>query len=226
MQRMTSSYQRACSVPQSCFTNPKNVLGAIASDLDDYLSKRQPRGKFLELSGSGRNALNRKNVLGPIRCDSSPPNTTTNPKNVLRANDVVARYRTPSGTRKMFLDLRARLEVLADRKMLLELSPSWRPAIAITPSAITKWIGAAAQSSRMLRWIPFQWKNVLRPAMLGPSTMPNVFFVLSVTPGPLMRFDLGQRIRRTWTQPRSEAATDDRAQLVRPRGHLISSPQF
>ena len=36
----------------------------------------------------------------------------------------------------------------------------------------------------------FPVENVLRPAMLDPSTMPNVFFVPSVTPGP-MRFDLG-----------------------------------
>ena len=41
--------------------------------------------------------------------------------------DLSSGAETPSGTRKMFLDLRARLEVLAARKMLLELFPSWRP---------------------------------------------------------------------------------------------------
>ena len=32
--------------------------------------------------------------------------------------------------------------------------------MAITPSAITKWIGAVAQISRMLRRIPFQWRTL------------------------------------------------------------------
>ena len=47
---------------------------------------------------------------------------------------------------------------------------------------MTKWTGAVAQISRMLRWIPFQWRTFFGQPYLVPGTMPNMFFMLRVTP--------------------------------------------
>jgi len=43
--------------------------------------------------------------------------------------------------------------------------------MAITPSAITKWIGAVAQISRMLRRIPFQWRTLRPPPQYEPEAL-------------------------------------------------------
>src|SRR5258707_15685787 len=55
--------------------------------------------------------------------------------------------------------------------------------MATTPSAMTKCIGAVAQISRMLRWMPFQCRTFLGQPYFVPGSTPNMFFMLSVTPG-------------------------------------------
>ncbi len=65
------------------------------------------------------------------------------------------------------------------------------PSIAMTASAITKLMGTVAQTSRMLCWMPLQWRMFFGQPYLLPGTTPNMFFMLRVTPDQWCVLTLG-----------------------------------
>ena len=101
---MTPSRQRFCSVPEAVPPTRKMFLALSQAILLVTSQSANPR-KVLGAIGLGSQLLLAEKMFV----------------------DLSSGAETLSGTRKMFLDLRARLEVLAARKMLLELFPSWRP---------------------------------------------------------------------------------------------------
>jgi hypothetical protein len=69
------------------------------------------------------------------------------------------------------------------RRLLRDLAPEGQPGLILSEDfAMTKCMGAVAQISRMLRWMPFQCRTFLGQPYFVPGSIPNMFFMPSVTP--------------------------------------------